>query len=115
MRPALQSRAGAVRQIRDVTLELAAARKKSRQSPLPVQAAAPRAMGGYSLQAPGPARNRAAQKQVHPPARYLPAAGRRGLRGSRRYREHARILESVDRLRLEAMDETFPLGGTVAG
>ena len=63
-------------------------------------------MGGYSLQAPGPSAIERPKKQSTR-LRVSSTCNRptRGCARSRRYREHARILEGVDRLRLEAMDE----------
>jgi hypothetical protein len=93
--------------MRDVTLELAAARKEVAAVAPPGAGAAPRAIGrifapsaGAAAQSSGPKKQSTRLRDI-----YLQQADE-GLREvEERYREHARILEGVDRLRLEAMDE----------
>ena len=58
-------------------IELAARKEVAASRPALV-GAAPRAMGGYSLRAPGRSAP-SGPKAVHPPARHSPAAGRRGV------------------------------------
>lgn len=104
--PALRAELERLRQMRDVTLELAAA-KKEVAAVAPSGAAAPRAIGrifapsaGAAAQSSGPKKQSTRLRDI-----YLQQADE-GLREvEERYREHARILEGVDRLRLEAMDE----------
>ena len=105
--PALRAELERLRQMRDVTLELAAARKKVAAVAPSCAGAAPRAIGrifapsaGTATQSSGPRKQSTRLRDI-----YLQQADE-GLREvEERYREHARILEGVDRLRLEAMDE----------
>lgn len=105
--PALRAELERLRQMRDVTLELAAARKEVAAVAPPGAGAAPRAIGrifapsaGAAAQSSGPKKQSTRLRDI-----YLQQADE-GLREvEERYREHARILEGVDRLRLEAMDE----------
>lgn len=105
--PALRAELERLRQMRDVTLELAAARKEVAAVATPGAGAAPRAIGrifapsaGAAAQSSGPKKQSTRLRDI-----YLQQADE-GLREvEERYREHARILEGVDRLRLEAMDE----------
>ena len=105
--PALRAELERLRQMRDVTLELAAAKKDAAAVAPPGAGAAPRAIGrifapsaGAAAQSSGPKKQSTRLRDI-----YLQQADE-GLREvEERYREHARILDGVDRLRLEAMDE----------
>lgn len=105
--PALRAELERLRQMRDVTLALAAARNEVAAVAPPSAGAAPRAIGrifapsaGAATQSSGPKKQSTRLRDI-----YLQQADE-GLREvEERYREHARILEGVDRLRLEAMDE----------